>query len=153
VKPHPDLRPTIYTRSISSSKAHVNFKLSAARALYTHLTSNRAIYSVFPCTLRGHPEVARARLGLAELVAHGILQPCPVLVEKSAKAIVVRRTVTVFIRKQGEVIVLGGGDSEVGVMWVKSERGMRAGGILETSLQEPTKVIELKREEKMDLDG
>lgn len=112
------------------------------------------MYSVFPFTLRQHPTPARARLGLAELVTHGILQPCPVLVEKSPKAIVVRRTVTILVRKQGEVVVLGGGDSEVPIMWVRSERGVKAGGALEVAVKgEGVKLVELKREEgRMNLD-
>jgi hypothetical protein len=126
----------------------------ATRALFTQLTSSMSLYSVFPFTLRQNPTPARARLGLAELVTHRILQPCAPLVEQSPSAIVVRRTVTVFVRKQGEVVILGGGDSEVEVMWVRSEKGMRVGGVLEAATKgEGVKVVQLKKEgEKMDLD-
>jgi metalloprotease ARX1 len=154
-KVHSDLRPTIYTRSIPASKSHVNFKLSATRNLFTQLTSDASLYSVFPFTLRQHADPARAKLGVAELVTHGILQPCPILMEKSQKAIVVRRTVTIFIRKRGEALVLGGGEQEARVMWVRSEKGVRVGGELERAIRgEGVKVVELKRVEgeKMDLE-
>jgi hypothetical protein len=152
---HSDLRPTIYTRSIPASKTHTNFKLIATRNLFTQLTSNASLYSVFPFTLRHHPDLSRAKLGVAELVTHGILQPCPIVIEKSQKAIVVRRTITVFLRKAGEIVILGGGEQEASVMWVKSKKGVRAGGELERAVKgEGVKVIELKRveSEKMDLE-
>ena len=109
---------------------------------------------MFPFTFRQHPSPARAKLGLAELITHEILKPNPILIEKSPKAVVVRRTVTVFVRKQGEVVVLGGGDGEVGIMWVRSERGIRTGGALEAAVSgEGVKVVELKKdEEKMVLE-
>ena len=94
-------------------------------------------------------------MGVVELVTHRILEPCPVLVEKSPDAIVVRRTVTIFVRKQGEIVVLGGSEAEAGVMWVRSERGVRAGGDLEKAVKgEGVKIVELKRVEgeKMDLE-
>lgn len=155
VKVHDDLRPTIYTRAINPSKNHSHFKLVATRALFTQLTSNLSLYSVFPFTLRQHPDPARAKMGVSELITHRVLEPCPVLVEKSQDAIVVRRTVTIFIRKQGEVVILGGGEQEVGVMWVKSEKGLRAGGELEKAVKgDGVKIVELKRVEmeKMDLE-
>ena len=145
MKVHPDLRPTIYTRSIPTSKAHSSFKLMATRNLFTQLTSNPSLYSVFPFTLRQHPDPARAKLGVAELVTHGILQPCPIITEKNAKAVVVRRTVTVFVRKSGEVVVLGGGEQECKTMWVRSERGVKQGGELETWVgAKGIKITELK---------
>jgi len=155
VRIHSDLRPTIYTRSIPRSKSHTNFKLQATRTLFTKLTSNPSLYSVFPFTLRQHTDPARAKLGVAELVTHGILQPCPVLVEKSQNAIVVRRTLTMLVRRPGEVVVLGGGEQEVGVVWVKSEKAVRIGGELEKAVKgEDVKVIELRKidEERMDLE-
>lgn len=77
------------------------------------------------------------------------------ILEKSPKAVVVRRTVTVFVKKSGEVIVLGGGEGECKVMWVKSERGMKQGGEVEKWIgAEGVKVVELKRVEgeKMDIE-
>lgn len=145
MKLHPDLRPTIYTRSIPTSKSHSSFKLMAARNLFTQLTSNPSLYSVFPFTLRQHPDPSRAKLGVAELVTHGILQPCPVILEKDPKAVVVRRTITVFVKKAGEVVLLGGGETECKVMWVRSERGVRPSGELERWVgAEGVKVVELK---------
>jgi hypothetical protein len=94
-------------------------------------------------------------MGVSELITHRVLEPCPVLIEKSQDAIVVRRTVTIFIRKQGEIVILGGGEQEVGVMWVKSEKGLRAGGELEKAVKgDGVKIVELKRVEmeKMDLE-
>jgi hypothetical protein len=155
VKEHSDLRPTIYTRSIPRSKAHSNFKLAATRTLFTEITSNTSLYSVFPFTFRNHTNLSRAKLGLAELQANWILSPSPVIVEKSPKAIVVRRTVTVLVKKVGEVVILGGGEGESKVMWVKSEKSLRTGGIVEQALtREGVKVVELKRVEgeKMDLE-
>jgi hypothetical protein len=109
---------------------------------------------VFPFTLRQNPSPARARLGLTELVTHRILQPCAPLVEKSPTAIVVRHTLTVFVRNQGEVVILGGRDAEAEVMWVRSEKGVRAGGVLEAAIKgDGVKVVQLKKDgEKMDLD-
>ena len=127
----------------------------AAKNLFSQLTSNPSLYSVFPFTLRQHPNIQRAKLGVAELVTHGILGPCPVITEKSSKSIVVRRTVTIFVRNSGEVIILGGGEQEVKVMWVKSEKSLRRSGELEKALRgEGVKVIEIKRveAEKMELD-
>ena len=127
----------------------------AARNLYTQLTSNASLYSVFPFTLRQHPDPSRAKLGVAELVTNGILEPCPVILEKSPKAVVVRRTVTVFVKEAGEVVVLGGGEGECKVMWVKSERGIKQGGEVEKWVgAEGIKVVEWKRVEgeKMDIE-
>jgi hypothetical protein len=105
--------------------------------------------------LRQHPDIARAKLGVAELVTHGILQPYPVLIEKSQKSIVVRRTVTIFVRNRGEVLILGGGEQEARVMWVRSEKNTHTGGQLDLALRtEGVKVVELKKVEgeKMDLE-
>src|SRR5262245_58135881 len=99
--------------------------MTATRALFTQLTSNNSLYSVFPFTLRQPPSPARAKLGVTELVTHGILLPCPVILEKAQSAVVVRRTVTVFIRSANEVVLLGGGEQESKVMWVRSDRSLR----------------------------
>jgi len=152
---HPSLRPTVYTRSIPHSKHHANFKLQATRQLFTRLTSDPSLYSVFPFTLRQHPHPARAKLGIAELVTYGILQPCPVVLEKSPQAMVVRGRVTLLGRRGGEGGVWGGGGGEAGIMWVRSERGVRKGGELEKAVKgEGVQVIELRRVEgeKMDLE-
>lgn len=127
----------------------------ATRALFTQLTSNNLLYSVFPFTLRHHPTLARARLGVAELVTHDVLHPCPVVLEKSHNAVVVRRTVTIFVRKPDELVILGGGEQEAKIMWVRSERGLKAGGELERAVKgEGVKVVELKRVEgeKMEIE-
>jgi len=148
VKVHPDLRQTIYTRSIPNSQNHANFKLMATRALYTQLTSNHLLYSVFPFTLRQHPTPARAKLGVAELVTHGVLHPCPVIVEKMPNAVVVRKTMTIFVRKPGELVIFGGGEQEAKIMWVRTEKALKHGGELERAVRgEGVKVIELKRVE------
>ena len=43
-------------------------------------------------------------------------------------------------------MVLGGGEQEARVMWVKSEKGIRPGGQLERAVNvEGVKVVELKR--------
>lgn len=113
------------------------------------------MYSVFPFTLRHHSEPARARLGVAELVTQNVLQPSPVLMEKDANAVVARRTLTVFVKKPGEVFVFGGGEGESKVMWARSEKSLRPGGELERGVKgEGVKVVELKRmeEEKMDVE-
>lgn len=148
VKAHPDLRPTIYTRSIPNSQNHANFKLASTRALFTQLTSDNLLHSVFPFTLRQHPEPSRARLGVAELATHGVLHPCPVIIEKAQNAVVVRRTVTIYVRKAGEVVILGGGEQEAKVMWVRSEKGLKQNSELERAVKgEGIKVVELKRVE------
>jgi methionine aminopeptidase len=148
VKVHSDLRPTIYTRSIPNSQNHANFKLMATRALFTQLISNSLLYSVFPFTLRQNPDPSRARLGIAELVTRGVLHPCPIIVEKAPNAVVVRRTVTIYVRNQGEVVILGGGDQEAKIMWVRSEKGAKAGSELERAVKsEGVKVVELKKVE------
>jgi hypothetical protein len=86
---------------------------------------------------------------------HGILHPSPVQVEKSTKAVVVRRTVTVLVRKVGDLLVLGGGEGESKIMWVRSDKSLRSGGVVEQACtREGVKVVELKRveEDKMDLE-
>ena len=110
---------------------------------------------MFPFTLRYHADPTRAKLGLAELLAHGILQPSSVIVEKSQKAVVIRRTVTIMVKKVGEVMILGGGEGESKVMWVRSEKSLRRGGMVEQAItRDGVKVAELKRVEgdKMDLE-
>ena len=118
------------------------------------MTSTHSLYSVFPFTLRHHPDISRARLGIAELVTHGVLYPSPVVVEKSKKAIVVRRTVTVYVRKEGDIVILGGGEQEASIMWVRSDKSMRNGGQLESAVKgEGIKVVELKRkDERMEIE-
>ena len=110
---------------------------------------------MFPFTLRHHADPTRAKLGVAELLAHGILQPSSVIVEKSQKAVVVRRTVTLMVKKTGEVMILGGGEGESKVMWVRSEKSLRSGGMVEQAvMREGVKVVEPKRVggDKMDLE-
>ena len=66
-----------------------------------------------------------------------------------------RRTLTVLVRKSGEVVFLGGGEQECKTMWVRSERGVRPGGELERWVgAEGIKVVELKRVEgeKMEIE-
>lgn len=68
---------------------------------------------------------------------------------------VVRRTITIFVRKSGEVVILGGGEQECKTMWVRSERGLRQGGELERWVgAEGIKVVELRRaeSEKMEIE-
>ena len=148
VKVHPDVRPTIYTRSIAKSQSHTNFKLAAARTLFTQLTCDNLLYSVFPFTLRQNPSIGRARLGVAELVTHDVLHPCPIIVEKASDVVVVRKTVTIYVRKAGEVVILGGGEQEAKIMWVRSDKSLKVGSALERAVRgEGVKVIELKRVE------
>ena len=128
----------------------------ATRGLFNQLTSNNLLYSVFPFTLRQNPTLPRARLGVAELVTHGVLQPCPVVLEKAPNAIVVRRTVTLFVRKQGEIIIFGGGENEGKIMWVRTERSVHPGGELDRAVRyQGIKVMELKKmdsEQVMDIE-
>jgi hypothetical protein len=75
--------------------------------------------------------------------------------EKSQSAIVLRRTVTLFIRKKGEVVILGGGEGECRVMWVKSEKSVRSGGNLDQAVRGgDVRLVELKRADgdKMELE-
>jgi hypothetical protein len=63
--------------------------------------------------------------------------------------------VTVLVKKVGEVVILGGGEGESRVMWVKSEKSLRADGVVQQALtRDGVKVVELKRVEgeKMDLE-
>ena len=145
----------MYTRSVPASKMHTNFKLTATRNLFTQITSNPSLYSVFPFTLRQHPERSRARLGVAELVSAGVLVPSPVIMDKSQNAIVVRRTVTIYVKSSTEVLILGGGEQESNIMWVRSEKSLRPLGELENAVKGiGVKVVELKRVEgeKMEIE-
>ena len=77
------------------------------------------------------------------------------VVEKANKAIVVRRTVTLYVRKEGDIVILGGGEQESPVMWVRSEKSIRGDGQLESALKgEGTKVVELKRKgDRMEMES
>lgn len=77
------------------------------------------------------------------------------IVERSQKAVVVRRTVTLMVKKIGEVVILGGGEGESKVMWVRSEKSLRTGGVVEQAVtREGVKVVEPTRVggDKMDLE-
>jgi hypothetical protein len=155
IKEHPDLKPTIFQRFISSSSNRHALKLASSRSLFTDLTSNRHLYSVFPLTLRHHPNPPRAKLGVAELVSLGVLYPYPVLVDRTKAAQVVRRTVTVAVKTVGqgvgEVLVLGGGETEWKVVWVRSDKSVQKGGEIERAcFGGGTKVVELKRVEHVE---
>ena len=85
-----DQRTTIFKRSMDQS---YSLKLKASR--YVQQQMNRR-WPVFPFTLRAIEDQRQARMGISEMVSHGLVDPYPVLFEKDREIIAQFKT-TVFV--------------------------------------------------------
>jgi curved DNA binding protein len=74
-----DMRTTVFKRNVDQQ---YSLKVQASRALLAEVDKK---FPTLPFTLRHLNDVRKARLGLQECVAHGLLQPYPSLHEHSGK--------------------------------------------------------------------
>jgi len=84
-----ELRPTIYKRNLQEQYP---LKLKASRQLLARINAQSP---VFPFTLRAFDEKT-ARLGISEMLTHGVVDPYPVLYEKPGEFVAQFKT-TVFV--------------------------------------------------------
>lgn len=73
------MRTTVFKRNVEQQ---YQLKVQASRALLAEVDKN---FPTLPFTMRHLNDVRKARLGLQECVAHGLLQPYPSLHEHSGK--------------------------------------------------------------------
>jgi len=85
-----ELRTTIFKRSLE--KMYM-LKLKASRYLLQQINKKAP---VFPFTLRAFDDERQARMGISEMVNHGMVDPYPVLFEKE-KEFVAQFKTTVFV--------------------------------------------------------
>lgn len=74
-------RTTIYKRSPDGS---YNLKMKAARALMTEVNKR---FTTMPFTLRATSDEKNARLGITEMLTHGLVDPLPVVYEREGEIV------------------------------------------------------------------
>jgi len=89
-----DLRTTIFKRSLEKTYL---LKLKSSRYLLQQI--NRKC-PVFPFTLRCFDDERQARMGISEMVSHGMVDPYPVLFEKDHEFIAQFKTTVFVLPKQ-----------------------------------------------------
>lgn len=94
-----DLRTTVYKRNVEQQ---YSLKMQASRALLAEVDKN---FPTLPFTLRHLKDVRKAKLGLQECVAHGLLTPYPSLHDHSGT--VAHFKCTVLLLPSGSVKVTG----------------------------------------------
>ncbi|KAK9452281.1 uncharacterized protein V1518DRAFT_410817 [Limtongia smithiae] len=117
LKPHKELRPTIFTRDYS---LNLNMKSRTARAVLSEIDTAKSVFPfhVSALTTRG------AGIGLLPLVDRGLMSATNVMMIAGAGSPLVARersTVALVpsVKHVGEAVVLAGGDAKLS--WVHSE--------------------------------
>jgi curved DNA binding protein len=85
-----DSKPTVFKRQVD---VDYNLKLKASRAVFSEVNKR---FPTMPFTLRALEDPKRARLGMTELIGHGLVLPYPVLYEREGQT-VARLCMTVLI--------------------------------------------------------
>lgn len=94
-----DMRTTIYKRAVENM---YSLKGSNAKTVFTAINTH---FPTFPFTTRNF-EDPKSKMGLKEIVEHGLLHPYPVLQEKPAEIVAQFKT-TVFVLPKGSVKATG----------------------------------------------
>jgi len=89
-----DMRTTIFKRSLE--KLYM-LKLKASRYLLQQINRKAP---VFPFTLRCFDDERQARMGISEMVSHGMVDPYPVLFEKDHEFVAQFKTTVFVLPKQ-----------------------------------------------------
>lgn len=74
-----DFRTTVFKREIDTQ---YNLKIKSARAFFTEVNKK---YPTLPFSIRGFEDTTAAKVGVKECLAHDLLTPYPVLVEKATE--------------------------------------------------------------------
>jgi curved DNA binding protein len=85
-----DAKTTVYKRQVD---VDYKLKLKASRAVFSEVNKR---FPTMPFTLRALEDATRARLGMTEMVSHGLVVPYPVLYEREGQT-VARMAVTVLV--------------------------------------------------------
>jgi curved DNA binding protein len=85
-----DSKPTVFKRQVD---VDYKLKMKASRAVFSEVNKR---FPTMPFTLRALEDAKRARLGMTELVSHGLVLPYPVLYEREGQTIA-RVCMTVLI--------------------------------------------------------
>jgi curved DNA binding protein len=95
-----DYRTTVYKRELDTQ---YNLKIKSARAFFTEVNKK---YPTLPFSIRAFEESTAAKVGVKECVAHDLLTPYPVLVEKAGE-IVAQFKCTIAVLPRSTVILAG----------------------------------------------
>jgi curved DNA binding protein len=111
-----DYRTTVYKRELDTQ---YNLKIKSARAFFTEVNKK---YPTLPFSIRAFEDSTAAKVGVKECVAHDLLTPYPVLVEKAGE-FVAQFKCTIAILPRSTVILAG--DVPVPVERYQSEKQIK----------------------------
>jgi len=131
-----DLRTTVFKRSLEKTYL---LKLKSSRYLLQQINKKSP---VFPFTLRCFDDERQARMGVSEMVSHGMVDPYPVLFEKDHEFVAQFKT-TVFVLPKQTVPAFIPAIPE----YVKSEYTCED-ELVKTALATPLKATEEKKPEE-----
>jgi len=94
-------KTTVFKRAVEQN---YNLKLQTSRAVYSEIKKKS---DVFPFSLRSLSDEKKARMGITEILSHGLVIPYPALTEKVADAVVAQIKFTVLLLKNGQVRITG----------------------------------------------
>lgn len=95
-----DYRTTVFKRELD---AQYNLKINSSRQFFGEVNKK---YPTLPFSISGLDNQTAARVGVKECVAHDLLTPYPVLVEKAGE-IVAQFKATVAVLQKSTVILAG----------------------------------------------
>jgi curved DNA binding protein len=95
-----DFRTTVFKREIDTQ---YNLKIKSARAFFTEVNKK---YPTLPFSIRGFEDTTAAKVGVKECLAHDLLTPYPVLVEKAGE-IVAQFKCTIAVQQRSTVVLAG----------------------------------------------
>jgi curved DNA binding protein len=111
-----DYRTTVYKRELDTQ---YNLKIKSARAFFTEVNKK---YPTLPFAIRAFEDSTAAKIGVKECVAHDLLTPYPVLIEKAGE-FVAQFKCTIAILPRSTVILAG--DVPVAVERYESEKQIK----------------------------
>eukprot|EP01117_Protostelium_nocturnum_P014455 TRINITY_DN549_c0_g1_i1.p1 TRINITY_DN549_c0_g1~~TRINITY_DN549_c0_g1_i1.p1 ORF type:complete len:385 (+),score=136.39 TRINITY_DN549_c0_g1_i1:105-1259(+) len=94
-------KTTVFKRAVEQN---YNLKLQTSRAVYSEIKKKS---EVFPFSLRSLSDEKKARMGITEILSHGLVIPYPALTERVADAVVAQIKFTVLLLKNGQVRITG----------------------------------------------
>jgi curved DNA binding protein len=125
-----DAKTTVYKRQVD---VDYKLKMKTSRAVFSEINKR---FPTMPFTLRALEEPTRARLGMTEMVSHGLVVPYPVLFEREGQ-IVTRVAMTVLVLPSQTMPI-----TPLQAPPAKSERSVTDAGVLEllaTSIEKKKK--------------
>ena len=95
-----EFRTTVFKREIDTQ---YNLKIKSARAFFTEVNKK---YPTLPFSIRGFEDTTAAKVGVKECLAHDLLTPYPVLIEK-ANEFVAQFKCTIAVQQRSTVVLAG----------------------------------------------